>query len=104
MSDNRFQPEPHIVELPAQNTRLTPEQLKDWIDSPGTIYIIYLPGNKSFPIKITEEHHEFFVEFMRHLHKQLGGEVKAQSMRPVEPPPPQLAKKATILDRFRRWP
>lgn len=103
MADNRFEPEPHIEQLPAQNTKLTPEQLKEWIDAPGTIYIVYLPGQKSFVIKVPDEQHPFFVEFMRHLRKQLGNEVQAQSARPVEAPPPvQPAKRATILDRFRK--
>lgn len=102
---DQYEPEPHIEHLPAQNTRLTPEQLQEWIDAPGTIYIVYLPSSKSFVIKVPDEQHQFFVEFMRHLRKQLGNEVQAQSARPVEAPQPaRPAKRPTILDRFRRRP
>lgn len=100
---DRYEPTPHVEQLPAQNTKLTPGQLQEWIDAPGTIYIVYLPGQKSFVIKVPDEQHPFFVEFMRHLRKQLGNEVQAQSARPVEAPPPaRPAKKPTVFDRFRK--
>lgn len=92
-----------VEHLPAQTTTMTADQFQAWLDAPGTIYLVYLPAEKSFAIKVPAEQHKFFVEFMRQLRKQLGADVKAQSATPVEAPKPAApVKKPTILDRFRK--
>jgi hypothetical protein len=70
---------PDVHQLPAMMTHYTPEQFQQWLDTPGRLFIVYLPGRKSFVIKVPDEQHQFFADIMRQLRLTLGPEVQAQS-------------------------
>lgn len=76
---------PEVHEMPAMATKMDPEQFQQWIESPGDIYIVWLPGGKSFVVKVPEEHNAFFVDMMRQLRLAMGDEVVAQRATAVEP-------------------
>jgi hypothetical protein len=69
-------------------TNMTPTDFQQWINRPGTMFIVYLGDRKSFVIKVPDEHHEFFVDMLRQLRLILGPEVQAQSATPLPPTPP----------------
>jgi hypothetical protein len=79
---------PDIDELPAQTTNMTAKQFEEWVTSPGKIFIIYLPGQRSFVMKVTDEHHDFFVAMVKQLRMALGPEVQAAAAVACEAPPP----------------
>lgn len=76
---------PDVDEMPAQTTFMDATQFQDWIASPGKIYIVYLPGQKSFVVKVTDQHHDFFIAIIKQLRMQLGGEVQAAAAVAVDP-------------------
>lgn len=80
-----YRPQAH--ELPAMTTKMDADQFQQWIEAPGDIYIVWLPGGKSFVVKVPDEHNEFFVDMMRQIRMALGDEVVAQRATAVEPEP-----------------
>lgn len=89
-TDNAAQ-NPDIHELPALTTLMSGQQFHEWMEAPGQIFIVYLPGEKSFIIKVPDEHNAFFVAMMRQIRMVLGPKVIAQSASPVPTPNPPYA-------------
>jgi hypothetical protein len=63
---------------------MTPEQFRDWVNSTGDIYVVYLPAGQSFVIKVPDQHNQFFVAMMQQVRFCLGPDVKAMRMTVVK--------------------
>lgn len=71
----------------AVSTQFTPEAFKAWMDSEGEMFMVTLPGGKTFVLKVPSLHHEFFVAMMQQVRFALGTEVQAVRMTVVKGPP-----------------
>lgn len=78
---------PGIQQLPAVTTNMTPEQFKAWVHADGTLFMVILPANRTFIIKVPDAHHEFFVAMMQQVRFALGPEVQAVRMNVVSGDP-----------------
>lgn len=87
---------PDVDELPAQTTTMSAQQFQEWVAAPGKIYIVYLPPQRdpagvkragSFVIKVTDDHHDFFVAMVKQLRLALGPAVQAAAAVAVDAPP-----------------
>ncbi|AYB69422.1 hypothetical protein SEA_GANCHO_81 [Mycobacterium phage Gancho] len=91
---DRFYREPHpdihdattppgVTQLPAVTTSMTPAQFKEWLAADGTLFMVILPTNRTFVIKVPAPQHEFFVAMMQQIRFALGPEVQAVRMNVV---------------------
>ncbi|WAB10185.1 hypothetical protein SEA_GRAVAILLIA_76 [Mycobacterium phage Gravaillia] len=74
---------PGVTQLPAVTTSMTPAQFKEWLASDGTLFMVILPANRTFVIKVPAPQHEFFVAMMQQVRFALGPEVQAVRMNVV---------------------
>lgn len=81
---------PMVERLPAQQTRMTPAQFENWMNADGDIFVVYLPGRKSFVMKVPDDQHAFFVAMMQQIRFALGNEVQAIRMHLVTAPPADI--------------
>jgi hypothetical protein len=73
---------PGVEQLPAVISRFTtPAEFKDWLNSAGDMFVVYLPAGQSFIIKVPDAHHNFFVSVMQQVKFCLGDDVKAVRMQ-----------------------
>lgn len=79
--------DPRVDQLPAVTTSMDPAQFRAWLDSAGDMFVVYLPGQQSFVIKVPDEHNAFFVAMMQQVRFCLGNDVKAVRMQVVSGPP-----------------
>lgn len=80
-----------IKQLPSVMTSLTPAAFKSWLAADGQLFVVYLPGRRSFIIKVPDVHNAFFVSMMQQVKFALGSdEVQAVRMTVVTGPPPDL--------------
>lgn len=86
---------PGVEQLPAVTTSMTPAQFKAWLNADGALFVVYLPDNRSFIIKVPQAHHEFFVAMMQQVRFALGGNVQAVRMNVVSGEPPAAEGTAT---------
>lgn len=101
---------PDIHLLPAQTTAMTPAQFRQWVDAEGDIFLVMLPGAKSFVVKVPDQHNRFFIALIQQFAVALGPEVQAVRMRAVEPPQPpdtegyaDLVAPAAVPKHRRHW-
>ncbi|AXQ51510.1 hypothetical protein SEA_AMOCHICK_83 [Mycobacterium phage Amochick] len=78
---------PGITQLPAVTTSMTPAQFKEWLAADGTLFMVILPANRTFVIKVPAPQHEFFVAMMQQIRFALGPEVQAVRMNVVSGDP-----------------
>jgi len=79
--------DPSVEQLPSVMTNMTPAQFQQWVDREGDIFVVYLPGNQSFILKVPEAHYQFFVAMMQQVKFCLGNAVQAVRMSVVQGPP-----------------
>ena len=79
---------PGVQQLPAVTTNMTPAQFKQWVNSDGTLFMVILPAQRTFVIKVPAAQHEFFVAMMQQVRFALGPEVQAVRMNVVSGDPP----------------
>lgn len=79
--------DPTVGQEIAMHTALTPAEFNAWLASDGALFMVMLPGSRSFVMKVPEAHHEFFVALLQQVRFQLGPEVQAIRMNMVTGPP-----------------
>lgn len=94
---------PGITQLPAVTTNMTPAQFKEWLAADGTLFMVILPANRTFVIKVPTAHHEFFVAMMQQVRFALGPEVQAVRMNMVTGPPADVDAATGTADDAPQW-
>ncbi|WP_431231512.1 hypothetical protein ACQ856_18290 [Mycolicibacterium psychrotolerans] len=83
-----------ITQLPAVTTNFTPDQFKAWLAADGDLFMVILPTQRTFVLKVPAAHHEFFVAMMQQVRFALGPEVQAVRMNVVTGDPAAADGKA----------
>lgn len=94
---------PGVTQLPAVTTSMTPAQFKEWLASDGTLFMVILPANRTFVIKVPTAHHEFFVAMMQQVRFALGPEVQAVRMNMVTGPGADVDAATGKADEAPEW-
>jgi hypothetical protein len=94
---------PGVTQLPAVTTSMTPAQFKEWLAADGTLFMVILPANRTFVIKVPTAHHEFFVAMMQQVRFALGPEVQAVRMNMVTAPGADVDAATGKADDAPQW-
>lgn len=94
---------PGVTQLPSVTTSMTPAQFKEWLASDGTLFMVILPANRTFVIKVPTAHHEFFVAMMQQVRFALGPEVQAVRMNMVTGPGADVDAATGKADDAPQW-
>ena len=94
---------PGVTQLPAVTTSMTPAQFKEWLATDGTLFMVILPANRTFVIKVPTAHHEFFVAMMQQVRFALGPEVQAVRMNMVTAPGADVDAATGKADDAPQW-
>ncbi|OCB44730.1 hypothetical protein A5721_18850 [Mycobacterium vulneris] len=94
---------PGVTQLPAVTTSMTPAQFKEWLAADGTLFMVILPANRTFVIKVPTAHHEFFVAMMQQVRFALGPEVQAVRMNMVTAPGADIDAATGKADDAPQW-
>ncbi|MCP3810804.1 hypothetical protein NLX62_00355 [Mycobacteriaceae bacterium Msp059] len=94
---------PGVTQLPAVTTGMTPAQFREWLAADGTLYMVILPANRTFVIKVPGAHHEFFVAMMQQVRFALGPEVQAVRMNMVTGPGADVDAATGKADDAPQW-
>lgn len=85
--DATIDPRDTVEQLPAVMTSMSPAQFNAWVQSDGDMFVVYLPGQKSFIMKVPADHNAFFVALLQQVKFALGPEVQAIRMSVMSGPP-----------------